>query len=118
MPKFYATRDSDADRISPNAEISVFTTLEAAKEWLMEPLVNCGDDYDLGSAEIGPGDFGDCWIKSVDRPKIGTRWLSPFSYTQLRIERPGQHPGGKFYWTTPTVDVLVVADIRERDHAG
>lgn len=112
----YATRDFDNGHVSQDASISKFATLEAARAFLLEGYDP--KEWDIDSAVIEPcPDFGDCWIKSNGRPKIGTPWIAPFSYTQVRVERPGQHPGGNRYWTTPIVDVLVIAEIRERADA-
>ena len=59
------------------------------------------------SAVISEGQFGDCWIKSTQAP--GDHWsTSPFSIDDLDVLRPGQHPGGDFYWVTPKANVLVL----------
>ena len=111
----YATRDFNSNgcgTINRNAVINKFATTDAAREYLLagyDPT-----EWDTIDAVIAPcTDYGDAWIKSISRPTIGCHWIAPFSYNQLRIERPGQHPGGKFYWITPVVDVLVLGEIQE-----
>lgn len=111
MTIFYATRDADGSRIKADADIRKFATLAEAKTWLLEPYQPA--EWDRGSAVIVPGSYGDCWIKSVSPPVVGTSWIEPFGYQQLVILRPGQHPGGHGYWTTPRPSVLVVASISE-----
>lgn len=112
MPKFYATTDSDGGYISEDAYIVVFATEQEAREYLLR-----GYDpeyWNLESSVIETGSWGDCWTKSLNAPRVGEPWLLPFSYTQVHVQRPGQHPGGKEYWTTPKVDVLVLSRIEER----
>jgi hypothetical protein len=110
--KIYATHDHNGyGGITLDATIEVFESEAAAREWLLAPYRDGG--WDINSAVIDAGQFGDCWIKSVDAPSVGTPWISPFSFNQVRVERPGRHPGGRFYWTTPRPDVLVVASIKE-----
>jgi hypothetical protein len=101
---FYATADSDEGRIVVNATIEKFVSERAAREWLLYVYRDALDEFDV---EIVPGTFGDCWMKLLGKPKIGDRWLAPFSYRQLHIDRPGSHPGGNFFWITPRPDVLV-----------
>jgi hypothetical protein len=114
MPKFYATRDADGRDIQRDADISVFATKAEAEAFLREPYT-AGNGWDEGSVVIEVGQFGDCWIKSMEAPKVGQSWIAPFSYMQLLIQRPGEHPGGKMYWTTPRPDVLVVSHVREAE---
>ena len=115
MP-FYATRDFDGERITRNADIRRFNTEAQAREYLLAPYANAGE-WDIATAEIGPGSFSDCWIKTLDAPRVGTHWIAPFSYSQLYVQHPGEHPGGRMHWTTPTPDVLVVLGIKERADA-
>lgn len=107
MTIFYATHYSDDFSISQNADISKFATREEAEAFLR----NAFDHADLAeeglTVTIEAGSFGDCWIKSQAAPKVGETWIAPFSRSQLYVQRPGQHPGGRQYWTTPIVEVLV-----------
>lgn len=112
MPKVYATIDYDGDVIERDAHISVFDSREDAVAFLSQSYTR-ESGWDPESIVIGPADFADCWIKSPEPPRVGTRWLAPFSYTQISIKRPGEHPGGKVYWITPKPDILVVKSIRE-----
>jgi hypothetical protein len=116
MPKFYATHDSDGLYITENANIVAFNNRDAAVAYLLQSYDPKW--WDHASAVVEPGSFGDCWIKSQKPPAVGESWITPFSRSQLRVERPGQHPGGKRYWTTPAVDVLVVSRIDEIDQQG
>lgn len=128
---FYATIDADVNvrcgagvfesRIAENATIAGFNTRAEAEEFLLSPYKR-GGGWDLDSAKIGTGRYGDCWIKTFDEPKIDGSQLvaglcdfAPFSANDLRIERPGQHPGGRRYWVTPQPDVLVVEYIADID---
>lgn len=115
MPTIYATIHFDGERIEQDATIHKFKTMDEARAYLLSGYDPA--DWDHASAVIKPADFSDCWIKSMAKPRIGTSWIAPFSYTQLTIQSPGQHPGGSGYWTTPAVDVLVVSKILERTEA-
>ena len=111
MTVFYATHDADGDRIAENANILKFATLAEAKTWLAAPYDAI--DWNLDTMKIGAGSFSDCWIKSQSAPKVGDHWIAPFSRAQLSVRRPGQHPGGKVFWTEPRPKVLVVLTIAE-----
>lgn len=99
---FYATNDSEDGHINQDAYIAKFETLAEAEAYLRS-----GYDPSEWTVEIEAGFFGDCWIKTMNAPKIGDNFLSPFSYTQLSVRAPGQHPGGKQFWIEPCVDVLI-----------
>lgn len=111
MTKFYTTNDADGDRITQNAGIDVHNSEAEARAALLRAYDP--KEWDHASAVIEPGSFSDCWIKTFQKPRIGDPLLTPFSYRQVTIQAPGSHPGGKMYWVTPDVDVLVVADIQE-----
>lgn len=105
---FYATRDTDGSgSIGEDAYIAKFATREEAEAYLRGPF----DLVDLAeeglTLTIATGSFSDCWIKSQAAPRVGEAWIAPFSRSQLYVQRPGQHPGGRAYWTTPRADVLV-----------
>lgn len=110
---FYATNDTNGEgSISRDAHIVKFATREEAEAYLLRGF-DIADLREEGlTVVIETGGFGDCWIKSHDAPRPGSFWISPFSYTQLYVQRPGQHPGGRFYWTTPRADVLVASLVR------
>lgn len=119
---FYATQDSDGDRITESAEIAAFETQEQARAWLLSPY--SPDEWNIETAKIDEGRFGDCWIKTHSKPEIENSRLiagffncSPFTEDQLNVAGPGQHPGGNVYWITPSVPVLVVTHIAEKDSA-
>jgi len=111
----YATRDADGGKIGRDATIAKFVTEEAAREWLLSPYRDGG--WDMDSAVIEAGDYGDCWLKWMHAPRVGNpgagEGYAPFSFNQLFIQAPGEHPGGRFWWITPRVDVLTVSEIRE-----
>jgi hypothetical protein len=75
-------------------------------------------EWDVETAEIAPGGYGDCWMKWMKAPRVGNpgagEGYAPFSYTQLIVQAPGTHPGGRFWWITSSPDVLTVAEIKER----
>ena len=108
MTVFYATQDTDGDgSISQDAYIAKFATRDEAEAYLRSPF-DMADLTDEGLAlTIAAGRFSDCWIKSQAIPRVGEAWIAPFSRSQLYVQRPGQHPGGRAYWTTPRADVLV-----------
>lgn len=112
MP-IYATQDADGNRIAEGADIRRFDTEAEARAYLLRGYTD--DEWDLASVEIGPGRFSDAWQKWDKRPRLGDSLLAPFSYRQLSIRSPGQHPGGFGYWVTPDPDVLVVQAIAERE---
>lgn len=112
MAPIYATIHFDGERIEQDATIHKFKTMDEARAYLLSGYDPA--DWDHTSAVIKPADFSDCWIKSNGKPRIGVSWIAPFSYSQLTVKHPGQHPGGSGYWITPAVDVLVVAKIFER----
>lgn len=118
-PAIYATRDADDGKISRVATIQKFATIEAAREWLLSPYD--ASEWDVSSAVIEPGGYGDCWMKWAKAPRVGNPGsgdgYAPFTYRQLSVQAPGEHPGGRFWWITPLVDVLVVSEIREVEEA-
>ena len=99
---FYATHDSEDGCISQNAHIAKFATRAEAEAYLRN-----GFDPAEWEVEVEDGSFGDCWVKFHNAPRVGDTALAPFSYPQLSILRPGQHPGGKQFWITPRSEVLV-----------
>lgn len=100
---YYATNDAEDGIIAEDAHIAKFATMAEAEAYL-----RAGYDPAEWTVEIKVGGYSDCWIKSQAAPKVGEHWIAPFSRAQLYVQRPGQHPGGKAYWTTPKPDVLVV----------
>lgn len=103
MTKFYATQDHEDGYVSEGAHIAVFDSLKDAEEYARE-----GYDLDDGEAlTITTGEFGDCWIKAAQKPAVGDPTLTPFTFNDVRVQHPGEHPGGRFYWLTPRRDVLV-----------
>lgn len=111
MTKLYATLDSDGPNIIEGAHIEAFDSRESAVEYLLSAYR--GGDWDRDSAVIEEGTFGDCWIKDRAVPKVGDPHLSPFSFTQIIVQHPGQHPGGAYYWITPRQEILVISQINE-----
>jgi hypothetical protein len=111
---FYATHDTDGEgSINENAHIVKFATREEAEVYLRSPF-DLADLVEEGLAvQIVVGRFFDCWIKSQAAPRVGETWIAPFSRSQLYVQRPGQHPGGRGYWTTPSADVLVATVVQE-----
>lgn len=109
---FYATLDSDGSRISQNAKIAAFETDGEARDYLLRAYI--GGGWNMASAKIGEGYFGDCWIKLYGGAPIDDAdYLAPFTRDQVLVRGPGQHPGGRAWWIEPTVPVLVVESIQE-----
>ena len=98
MP-FYATHDANNDQLATWARIVRFDTEADARTWLAQP-------YDE-PIQVVAGSFGDAWLKLTQAPRPGDRSLAPFAYTQMHVQRPGTHPGGRMWWVTPHATVLV-----------
>jgi len=109
---FYATLDTEADRISQNAYIAAFATRDEAVAYLLSRYD--ATEWDHASAEIGVGRYGDCWIKVHSVPGDAEPYFAPFAADDLYIARPGQHPGGRAWWIEPRPEVLVLEKINER----
>lgn len=104
---YYATRHEDGGKIEQDAEIHAFATEAEMRDFLLAPY----EPEDLVGIEIGPGEFGECWFKSVMEPDGLS--VGPFSLDEVRVLWPGGHPGGNFFWVTPVVDVHVLLDVDE-----
>ena len=103
MTKFYATQDFDGHHIEENAEIAVFDS-RAEAETYITAACHLEDGWTVAIEE---GNFSDCWIKSHRKPSVGDHMLKPFTFTDVYVARPGQHPGGNVYWVTPSREILV-----------
>ena len=105
----YATLDADQHYIRDNATIRAFDTEVAAREYLAAAYRDGLDDGETLTFE--PGHFGDCWFKAhiATAPTIDelASWGKPFAADDLIVQAPGEHPGGRAYWITPSEDVLV-----------
>jgi hypothetical protein len=115
---FYATNDADGSCIRQNATIRAFDTEDEARAYLLGGYDAA--DWNLGTAVIGAGDYGDCWIKVHSEPTndgdqliAGLCEFEPFAAGQLIVRRSGQHPGGRAWWITPSPSVMVVEHIEE-----
>jgi len=110
---FYATLDSDGGRISRNAVIHAFESLEEAHAFLLGPHIGRG--YDLSTAKIALGQFGEGWIEVQSQPKLEDGKLvadqygfAPFTADQLYVSGIAQYPGSHTWRVEPIVDVLVM----------
>jgi hypothetical protein len=112
---FYATQDAADGKIFRDATIRKFATEAEARAYLLQGYDP--KEWDLSTAEIGPGDYRDCWMEWMKAPRVGNPGAgdgyAPFTFNQLFIQHPGQHPGGRFWWITPAVDVLIITEIHE-----
>ena len=116
----YATTDADGGRISQNATIREFASEQEARTYLLHGYDAA--DWKLETAEIGAGDFGDCWVKMHSAPQtdgdeliVGLFDCAPFKADQLIVQSPGQHPGGRAWWIEPIEPVLIMRNIQARD---
>ena len=110
---FYATNDQNSDgRINRDAAIEKFATEAEARAYLLRGFDP--REWDRETAVIAPGNFSDAWMKWTVAPRADSAGHEPFSFSQLDVRAPGQHPGGRFWWITPRPDVLTVVEIRER----
>lgn len=115
MP-FYATANSDENGyIEKDAYIELFKTEEEAERFLIESVdPEYLEENDL-KIEIVVGRFSDYWVKTIGSPvHMGSAMFYPFFITQLYIQKPGMHPGGNQYWSTPKADILVVV-LKKKD---
>jgi hypothetical protein len=119
----YATADSDDGRIAVNATIASFRSADEASAYLLSAYDP--REWDHSTAEVGPGRYGDYWMCAHSTPRaehgqliVGLSDCAPFNADQLNVAAPGQHPGGKTWWITPSVDVLVVTRISEAGAAA
>lgn len=113
---YYATLDHDEGLISLNAEIRMFRSLTDAQRFLQYTLPE-----EAENVEIIAGEFGDAWIKTSQLEHVqafGEHVTSvhsdpqvfglPFRLSELKVKRPGQHPGKSAeYWVTPKPPVMV-----------
>lgn len=96
---YYATTDHDGwGLIDRDAMILKFRTLAEVVDYVRP---------DGGEGSIQHGRFADCWIKSLEAPRVGTHWIAPFRLHQVSVLRPGEHPGGDVYWVSPRENVIV-----------
>lgn len=116
----YATTDADGGRVSQNATIHAFASEQEARTYLLRGYDAA--DWKLETAEIGAGDFGDCWVKVHSAPQIegdkliaGLFDCAPFKADQLIVQSPGQHPGGRVWWIEPSEEVLVVTFVESAE---
>ena len=86
--------------LSVNEDLMTFDGDEAA---LLAKLRRTHD----GVAGVESADFGDCWIKLTREPEVDADGLADLDGIKCRVQRPGQHPGGNFYWLTPVESVFV-----------
>lgn len=110
----YASMDSDDGHIAENAYIQAFDTVEEARAWLSSPFDRDGG-WDVATLQIGEGRYHDCWVSTHTEPDLKQHYFAPFTPDQLRVQRPGQHPGGKAWWIEPSEEVLVVTHIKPLD---
>ena len=119
MPYIYATRDFDDGCAQSKAHIEMFRNEADARAWLLRDYD--ARDWAVETAVIAPVEsWGDCWIKLYAEPRYGSVPPWPFTWhNQVSIKKPGEHPGGREYWVTPSASVTVLAihDIRPRDTA-
>lgn len=113
---YYATLDHDDGLINLNADIRMFKTLTDAQRFLLHHAPEEATDID-----VIPGEFGDAWIKTThieDFQSYGDHMSRlmvdpqvfglPFKLSELRVKRPGNHPGkAGEYWITPKPPVMV-----------
>lgn len=113
MP-YYATLDShDGGYIQENAHIVRFDSMAEVRDYLLQGY--SPQDWNLDTAVVGLGRFGDCWVRSLKAPRVGDRWLAPFGRAHVHVAGPGQHPGGRQYWITPKAKIWVLSYIEETE---
>lgn len=102
MTSYFATQDSEDGVIAVNADIFAFATREDAETYLRS-----GFDPQEWNVDIEVGRFSDCWIKMHSDPTKTVIETAPFSFGELIIKAPGQHPGGQQWWIEPSAEILV-----------
>ena len=114
---FYATHDTEGDKITAGANVSAFATRAEAEAFLLGMY---GDEWDKSQAEFKPGWFTDYWFQTHKKPDFSgsiVGGIAPFAQHQLRVNGPGSHPCGPFYWIEPTPEILTVTGIFEKEDA-
>lgn len=113
----FATIDNEGAFINENADIIAFETIEAAREYLLRSYD--ATEWDRETATIEAAEIGDCWVRFWSEPtseqleEVARK--NGMKADDLHIDRPGQHPGGKVWWVSPRVEVLVVSAITPKD---
>ena len=104
---YYVTTDSllsEGEPILENAEIEEYQTYYEARDYLLDSFTEVEEGFEI---RIITGHFDDCWLKTHGPPRSDNTDIGPFSWTDVVIQPPGQHPGGFGYWITPIPPVLV-----------
>ncbi len=65
----YVADETDGLRINEGSTITAYSTMEAA---IAGEAANC-EGTGVKLVELVPGDFGDCWIKTLGNRHIETR---------------------------------------------
>ena len=100
------TTDNENGYISTSANFKQFESIEEMKKSVCQnpKNLNHGDFY---ISDVQTDDFGDCWIKFYKKPDLFTLRDLDDEAGKVKICKPGSHPGGNEYWTTPIADVYV-----------
>lgn len=100
---YYATTDSEGERIREYAEIVEYWTLAEARDHLLDSFAEVEEGFEI---EIVPGHFSDFWKELESRPTIYTI-ISPFHWHEVNIEGPDENPKRRHYRITPKPPILV-----------
>jgi len=117
----YATLDTRGNNIVEYAAIKAFASVDKAHAYLLSGYDSF--EWDVSTAEIGPGCFSDCWKKASgvpikDHGKLYAGHLSfePFTADDLNVQPRDGHLDGKPFWVTPMPEVLTVWSIRKANN--
>jgi hypothetical protein len=112
------TTDCDGTLINENAKFIKFKNTADLSLYLLKEKNNFCDE-DLNLCGFVEGSFGDCWVKLYNPSDYDFECLSE-EVGELRIKKPGCHPGGNAYWIDPYsliyVPVFAVKDVDEDDN--
>lgn len=107
MTVFLCTQ-ADGARIPEFASINAYATKAEA---LAAAQGQYSPEDGIRVVDLELGDFGDCWLKVLDRPDPETleMWAQNLGMVadDLQVSPPGTHPGGAYYWVTPWPEVWV-----------
>lgn len=99
---YYYTTDAQDLSIERDARIYSAGSLTEVREAL---TLDVDLDDPTDDLVLAYGQFGDCWVKTPDRPT--TVDVTPFAGDQVVVSDPGSNPGGREYWVTPVAPVIV-----------
>ena len=97
---FYATMDHDSRKYERGAYIDKYRDIDEYSASVNRMYAGSPDSGAIGFHIVELNE-PECWMALLRAPRVGDSLLQPFSYTQMRVDQPGTHPGGGSWWITP-----------------